>query len=212
MLSRTSKLGCFSWSLQALETCQGSIGKDGQLVEVCQGCYATQGFYHMPDAIKLRKNNKEDWQSEDWVERMVKALSKQKKFRWFDSGDIYSVDLAWKIYDVCRLTPHVKHWLPTRMHKFDKYANVLGTIDSLPNVVVRLSADNVEEQIEGTTTSMVIKTHEHRRGVHVCPSSLQEGKCKDCTACWNKGVKVVAYVSHSRKMAKVFQIKELVNV
>jgi hypothetical protein len=60
MLSRTSKLGCFSWSLQALETCQGSIGKDGQLVEVCQGCYATQGFYHMPDAISLRKNNKED--------------------------------------------------------------------------------------------------------------------------------------------------------
>jgi hypothetical protein len=212
MLSRTSKLGCFSWSLQALETCQGSIGKDGQLVEVCQGCYATQGFYHMPDAIKLRQNNKEDWQSSDWVARMVKALSKQKKFRWFDSGDIYSVDLAWKIHEVCRLTPHVKHWLPTRMHKFDKYAHVLGALDSLPNVVVRLSADNVEEQIAGTTTSMVIKTHEHRRGVHVCPSSLQAGKCDTCTACWNKDVKVVAYVAHSRKMAKVFQIKELVNV
>ena len=212
MLSRTSKLGCFSWSLQALETCQGSIGKDGELVEVCQGCYATQGFYHMPDAISLRKNNKDDWQTDDWVARMVKALSKQKKFRWFDSGDIYSVDLAWKIYDVCRQTPHVKHWLPTRMHKFDKYSNVLGALDCLPNVVVRLSADNVEEQIEGQHTSMVIKTHEHRRGVHVCPSSLQAGKCDTCTACWNKDVKVVAYVAHSRKMAKVFQIKEISNV
>jgi hypothetical protein len=210
MLSRTSKLGCFSWSLQALETCQGSIGKDGQLVEVCQGCYATQGFYHMPDAIKLRKNNKEDWQSDDWVARMVAALVKQKKFRWFDSGDIYSVDLAWKIYDVCRQTPHVKHWLPTRMHKFDKYSNVLGALDCLPNVVVRLSADNVEEQIAGATTSMVIKSHEHRQGVHVCPSSLQAGKCGTCTACWSKDVKVVAYVAHSRKMAKVIQIKEAV--
>lgn len=210
MLSRTSKLGCFSWSLQALETCQGSIGKDGQLVEVCQGCYATQGFYHMPDAISLRKSNKEDWQTDDWVERMVKALSKQKKFRWFDSGDIYSVDLAWKIYDVCRATPHVKHWLPTRMHKFEKYFNVLGALSCLPNVVVRLSADNVEEQIEGTTTSMVIKKHEHRRGVHVCPSSLQEGKCGTCMACWDKDVKVVAYVAHSRKMARVIQIKEAV--
>jgi hypothetical protein len=210
MLSRTSKLGCFSWSLQALETCQGSIGKDGQLVEVCQGCYATQGFYHMPDAIKLRKNNKEDWQSDDWVARMVAALVKQKKFRWFDSGDIYSVDLAWKIYDVCRQTPHVKHWLPTRMHKFDKYSNVLGALDCLPNVVVRLSADNVEEQIAGATTSMVIKSHEHIQGVHVCPSSLQAGKCGTCTACWSKDVKVVAYVAHSRKMAKVIQIKEAV--
>jgi hypothetical protein len=138
---------------------------------------------------------------------MVASLVKQKKFRWFDSGDIYSVDLAWKIYDVCRLTPHVKHWLPTRMHKFDKYSNVLGALDCLPNVVVRLSADNVEEQIDGSTTSMVIKSHEHRRGIHVCPSSLQAGKCGPCTACWDKGVKVVAYVSHSRKMAKVFQIK-----
>jgi hypothetical protein len=198
--------------LQALETCQGSIGKDGQLVEVCLGCYATQGFYHMPDAISLRKSNKEDWQTDDWVARMVKALSKQKKFRWFDSGDLYSVDLAWKIYDVCRLTPHVKHWLPTRMHKFEKYINVLGALSCLPNVVVRYSADNVEEQIEGDTTSMVIKTHEHRRGVHVCPSSLQAGKCNTCTACWDKGVKVVAYVAHSRKMAKVFQIKEIANV
>jgi len=210
MLSRTSKLGCFSWSLQALETCQGSIGKDGQLVEVCQGCYATQGFYHMPDAISLRKNNKEDWQTDDWVARMIAALVKQKKFRWFDSGDLYSVDLAWKIYDICRATPHVKHWLPTRMHKFEKYINVLGALSCLPNVVVRYSADNVEEQIEGTTTSMVIKKHEHRRGVHVCPSSLQEGKCGTCTACWNKDVKVVAYVAHSRKMAKVIQIKEAV--
>jgi hypothetical protein len=98
------------------------------------------------------------------------------------------------------------------MHKFEKYINVLGALSCLPNVVVRYSADNVEEQIEGDTTSMVIKTHEHRRGVHVCPSSLQAGKCNTCTACWDKGVKVVAYVAHSRKMAKVFQIKEIANV
>jgi len=44
-LSRTSKLGCFSWSLQALETCPGSIG-----AAACSGCYATGGFYAMPDA------------------------------------------------------------------------------------------------------------------------------------------------------------------
>jgi hypothetical protein len=210
MLSRTSKLGCYSWSLQALETCQGSIGDDGELVEVCKGCYATQGFYHMPDAIKLRKNNKDDWQTEDWEARMVKALKRQSKFRWLDSGDLYSILLAWKIYNVCKQTPHVMHWLPTRMYKFAKYAEVLEALQSLPNVVVRFSADNVEEQIEGKNTSMVIKTHEHRQGVHVCPSSLQAGKCDTCTACWNKDVKVVAYVAHSRKMAKVIQIKEMV--
>jgi L-asparaginase II len=42
-LSVTSKLdGIRSWSLQALETCPGSIASDGELVDACKGCYATQ--------------------------------------------------------------------------------------------------------------------------------------------------------------------------
>jgi hypothetical protein len=207
MLSRTSKLGCFSWSLQALETCQGSIGKDGKLVEVCQGCYATQGFYHMPDAIALRKSNKEDWQADDWVERMVKALVKQKKFRWFDSGDIYSVDLAWKIYDVCRLTPHVKHWLPTRMHKFTKFSRVIDALNTLDNVVVRFSSDNVGQHIDGLYVSLVVDAYKHVDKTHVCPSSLQDGKCLTCRACWSKDVQSVAYVAHSKKMGKIIRMK-----
>ena len=45
-LSVTSKLdGVKSWSLQALETCPGSIGVDGELVDSCKGCYATTGNY-----------------------------------------------------------------------------------------------------------------------------------------------------------------------
>ena len=45
-LSVTTKLdGIKSWSLQALETCPGSIGVDGELVDACKGCYATTGNY-----------------------------------------------------------------------------------------------------------------------------------------------------------------------
>jgi hypothetical protein len=116
MLSKTSKLGCLSWSLQAFETCPGSVVANA-VVDACKFCYARVGMYHMPDVKALRARNKEDWQGDDWVSRMVAKLSKQTHFRWFDSGDMYSLSLAEKILDVMRQTPHVKHWLPTRMHK-----------------------------------------------------------------------------------------------
>ena len=44
-LSKTSKLGTKSWSLQALETCPGSVGDNGELVPACSGCYATINCY-----------------------------------------------------------------------------------------------------------------------------------------------------------------------
>jgi len=46
-ISVTSKLdGIRSWSLQALETCPGSIESPGVLVDACKGCYATTGNYN----------------------------------------------------------------------------------------------------------------------------------------------------------------------
>ncbi len=55
-LSVTSKLdGIRSWSLQALETCPGSLGSNGELVDACRGCYATQGNYRYPN-VKLEDN------------------------------------------------------------------------------------------------------------------------------------------------------------
>ena len=98
MLSETSKLGCKSWSLQALETCPGSIAPDGNLVEVCQGCYATGGNYRFPNVKRVREVNKQEWQEETWVLDMTKALQDSRFFRWFDSGDVYALELAEKIY------------------------------------------------------------------------------------------------------------------
>ena len=50
-LSKTSKLdGIKSWSLQAIETCAGSIDPaTGGLVPACQGCYAVGGNYVFPN-------------------------------------------------------------------------------------------------------------------------------------------------------------------
>jgi hypothetical protein len=79
-LSKTSKLdGILSWSLNALDTCQGSINPvTKELVPACQGCYATTGFYQFAPAKNARAFNKEDWQRADWVEDMVQALDSSR--------------------------------------------------------------------------------------------------------------------------------------
>jgi hypothetical protein len=208
-LSKTSKLdGIYSWSLNALDTCQGSIGKDGNLVSACQGCYATTGNYRFPNVKAPRDFNKQDWQRSDWVDDMVKALDSSRYFRWFDSGDMYSIDLAEKIYEVMKATPWVKHWLPTRMHKFTKYDSVINRMMKLDNVVVRLSSDSVTgEVINGLTTSTIISDDSQLTSDMVeCKAYQHDGKCNGCRACYSKDVPIIAYKAHGKKMAKVIKI------
>jgi len=210
-LSKTSKLdGILSWSLNALDTCPGSVAADGGLVPACEGCYATAGRYVMPSVRDPREHNKEDWEREKWVDDMVRALEGQTHFRWFDSGDMYAVPLALKIYLVMRHTPWVEHWLPTRMHKFKKFLSVLRSMEALPNVVVRRSSDAVDGSFTvGLHGSTIIPTKESApEGVKVCLAYEHGGKCSGCRACWSKSVPVVAYVAHGRKMAKVIRLME----
>ena len=208
-LSKTSKLdGIMSWSLQAIDTCPGSIASNGGLVDACKGCYATTGNYNYPNVKAPRLHNRDDWQRDDFVADFVNALGKQSFFRWFDSGDVYSVDLAEKIYSIMAATPNVKHWLPTRMYKFAKFADVLQRMKALPNVSVRFSSDSVDgsytEGVHGST--IVPSISEAGAGVKVCEAYEHGGKCNGCRACWDKNVPVIGYVAHGAKMGKVIRI------
>ena len=207
-LSKTSKLGTKSWSLQAIETCPGSVGKDGNLVPACSGCYATTGMYHFGAVKQVRADNKADWQRDGWTADMVKALSKDKHFRWFDSGDMYSLELAEKMYQIMVNTPSTKHWLPTRMHKFPKFQAIIAKMAALPNVMVRPSSDAVDgtytKGVHGST--IVPDATSVPAGVTLCPAYNQGGKCLDCRACYDKSVAVIGYPAHGRKMAKVIKI------
>jgi len=211
-LSKVSKLdGHRSWSLQAVETCPGSIGADGALVDACRGCYATTGAYNWPSVKAPRALNKEDWKRDGWVTDMVQALSKETHFRWFDSGDVYSLQLARKMLDVMRLTPNCKHWLPTRMAKFPKFVPVLNEMHSLPNVVVRFSSDSVTGDFTpGRHGSTIVPSlQDVPEGSKPCLAYQNGGKCSGCRACWSKDVPVIAYISHGKKMAKVIRLKKV---
>lgn len=207
-LSVTSKLdGIKSWSLQAGDTCPGSFDGIGQLVAACQGCYAMSGNYRFPNVKAPREFNKEDWKRTAWVNEMVQALNTERFFRWFDSGDMYSVKLAKKIYAVMELTPWVKHWLPTRMLKFAKFRAIIEKMQALANVMVRFSSDSVlGEFVPGLHGSTIAPTvQDVPKGAIACLAYEHEGKCNGCRQCWNKDIEVIAYIAHGKTMAKVVQ-------
>ena len=211
-LSKTSKLdGILSWSLQAIDTCPASKDANGNLVPACQGCYATTGNYNYPNVKAPRIENREDWKREEWVSDMVKELDSSRYFRWFDSGDMYDIRLANKIYQVMQLTPWVKHWLPTRMHKFTKFSGIISKMNQLDNVVVRLSSDSVTgEIVSGEYSSTIFSDNVPENAVE-CKAYEHSGKCNGCRACYDKNVKVIAYKAHGKKMAKVIKILSVKN-
>lgn len=209
-ISVTSKLdGIRSWSLQALETCPGSIESPGVLVDACKGCYATAGNYVFANVKAPRAHNKEDWQRMDWVDDMVQELQNDRFFRWFDSGDMYALGLAEKMLEVMQRTPWVKHWLPTRMHKFPKFALVLRQMQSLDNVMVRPSSDSiVGEFLPGLHGSVIVPdSRVNPDMVTLCRAYENDGKCSGCRACYSKDVPVIAYPAHGARMNKVIRIK-----
>lgn len=217
-LSNTAKLGARSWSLNALETCAGSIDKNGELVEACKSCYATRGNYRFKNVKEPRDHNRKDWKRSEWVDEFVALLASDKEFRWFDSGDVYSARLAEKIFEVMKLTPHVKHWIPSRMHKFEKYAPIFEKMKRLKNVSVRFSSDSISGEYSAKHGSTIVpdlvgpvkrsraelleKWRERNPSVSFCKAIDNQGKCGTCRDCWNPKIKVIAYFGHGRDMKK----------
>lgn len=208
-LSKASKMPCRSWSLQALDTCPGSKAEDGGLVEVCQGCYATQGNYRFPNVKAPREHNRDDWKRTEWVDEMVSELDADRYFRWFDSGDMYDTRLAQKILEVMQRTPWVRHWLPTRMHKFPKFRGIIADMNALSNVVVRLSGDNIirsgdalPDRIDAPI-SVVVSDPTVAGNATICEAYSRDGKCGSCRACWDKDNSVIAYPVHGKKMIRI---------
>tara|TARA_R110000772_G_scaffold135763_1_gene244338 strand:+ start:445 stop:1146 length:702 start_codon:yes stop_codon:yes gene_type:complete len=225
-LSKPSKMPCKSWSLQALETCPASKKPSGELVDACKGCYATTGNYRFPNVKAPRISNKEDWKRDDWSQDMIQELDTERYFRWFDSGDLYSLKLAEKILEVMKATPWCKHWLPTRMYKLAKFTQIIAKMNSLDNVVIRLSGDEVLGQvIEGAQVSAIapilintkiegkkVSTLDHdavskyiTKDMTICPAYKQGGKCKTCRSCWSKTTKITLYPAHGVQMLNVIK-------
>lgn len=190
-LSKPSKMPGFAYNLPATRCKVGS--KLAKIPgSVCHGCYALKGRYRFPNVKEaLERRYKQAMTNKQWVFGMVYLIntSNKKEFRWHDAGDIQSLEHLQRIFQVCELTPEVKHWLPTRESVILSNINV----DDVPdNLIIRLSASKVDGSAPKSwpwTSTVVTKGK-------TCPAAEQNNECRDCRACWDKSVKNVAYGKH----------------
>ena len=83
---------------------------------------------------------------------MVAQITRQKYFRWHDAGDVQDEDHLMKIYAVCKLTPHVKHWMPTREAWMKDHLHYKPD-----NLVIRFSPPMIgQENTTWPNSSMVV--------------------------------------------------------
>jgi len=190
-MTRTSKMPGLSYSLPAWE-CQ--VGSRLRAVKgsVCSGCYALKGNYTRYPAIKKAQYYRlQSLRHPQWIPAMVAQIKRQKYFRWHDAGDLQSVQHLKNIFEVCKLTPSVKHWLPTREVK---YTSLMDPAVVPTNLKIIIS-DHMIDQERGVL-SWPYTSGVSTNGAATCPAPSQGGKCKSCRACWDRDVTRVVYGKH----------------
>ena len=197
-LSNPSKMPCMGYSLPAQECLTGSKLRDVPGT-TCSVCYARKGRFRFGVVKNAMYRRLDSILNPLWVNVMAELIWRTGDgyFRWHDSGDLQSTDHLGRIVAVCLETPEVMHWLPTREYQIvQNYIIEGGEIPE--NLNIRVSAHMVDgpaPAIIGFTGS-IVSSGEPPEGVHTCPAPLQEGKCGDCRACWDKDVDLVNYHAH----------------
>ena len=187
-LSKHSKMPGWAYGLPAKECKTGS-----KLVKVegstCHGCYALKGCYVFKVVQDAQYRRLASVKHELWTAAMALLINskKSKYFRWHDSGDVQDEEHLLKIFAVCKLTPSVKHWMPTREAWVKRFLPLKPH-----NLIIRFSAPMVDQAAPSSWphTSTVVTSG------RTCPAPTQDNECKDCRACWDPTVKNVAYGQH----------------
>ena len=189
-LSKPSKMPGWSYGLPAKECKTG-----GKLQKVpgstCYDCYALKGCYVFKVVQDAQYYRLKAIKNRLWVQAMAMQINnkRSKEFRWHDSGDIQDLKHLAKIFKVCKLTPSVDHWLPTREAWVKKF------IPAAPdNLNIRFSMPMIDQEAAGgwdnTSTVVTDKTKAN------CPAPQQGNECKSCSAWWDKSIKTIAYLAH----------------
>jgi hypothetical protein len=198
-LSKPSKMPGFAYSIPA-QAC--NVGSKLRAVKdsICSKCYALKGRYVFSNVKRALQRRLDAIAHPLWIEAMAFQISQAavNVFRWHDSGDVQSLAHLENIVAVCKKTPDVRHWLPTR--EYGVVREFLDKHGSFPdNLNVRLSAYMVDGPLPlaladrmGVTVSGVTSDKTKAN----CPAYTQGGVCGSCRACWDKNTKVVLYPKH----------------
>ncbi len=112
--------------------------------------------------------------------------------RWHDSGDLQSVEHLEKIIEVCRRTPQIRHWLPTR--EMSMLRAFKGEVPE--NLTIRVSATMIDGVPPSGWPGSTVHRNEPPSGAYECPAPRQDHQCGSCRACWSRDVPLVSYRLH----------------
>jgi len=138
------------------------------------------------------------------VRRAPKMVGGGPEFRWFDSGDLQSINHLVSIATIAELTPSMTHWLPTKekgvLIRFSRAfvvpSNLMIRLSS-PMIDKKITMPKALEGIAGIGLSHVLKSPPAEEiGKSVCPAYTQGGACLDCRNCWDRSIPAVSYPLH----------------
>ncbi|HKV66425.1 MAG TPA: hypothetical protein VJN66_08600 [Rhodanobacteraceae bacterium] len=181
----------------------------------CAGCYAISLERAYPSARKGWNQNLDTavaaiaLDADAWARAMAFQIKWQcaklgeDVMRWFGAGDLQSVDMLRAIIRVCELTPHIRHWLPTREATIVRDWRKAGGQEP-DNLVIRISATMIGDAPRNAPHTSTVHRHGETVHGHACPANsaahraTNDGKasCADCRACWSRDVANVSYPFH----------------
>ena len=189
------------------------VGSKLALIEgtPCHTCYARKLQKLRPSVDKGWKANLDKWRQAStselgiatWIAAMVLQITRYNTdgyHRWFDSGDLQSVEMLDAICQVARATPDIKHWLPTQERGIvSRYTQCLlpptGKIPS--NLIIRVSASKLNgPQPKGFANTSQVFTGDQAPLGSECHARHNDNNCGDCRACWDPLVEFVSYPKH----------------
>jgi len=191
-LSKPSKMPGHAYNLPAWR-CVTGVKLQAVKGSVCAGCYAMKGRYRFKNVKDALQRRMDSLNHPQWVEAMTVLVTHYSKkvpwFRWHDSGDLQSAWHLKRIFEVCKRTPQVQHWMPTREAKILKEIK----IEEIPkNLIIRVSSHMIDQgpvKFWPHTSTVV-------RAGKTCPAQEQGNACGSCRQCWNKDINNVAYPKH----------------
>ena len=213
--SRNSKMPGSSFALPPSKCATG--GKLMDVVgSVCHKCYAVKSENMYPSVRKgwsdnylsataMIANNPKQWARAMAFQIERHAIKNSEPYhRWFDAGDLASVEMLIAIVETCKLTPQIHHWLPTREARLVKLWRDAGGVEP-DNLVIRISSTMIGDAPRNAPNTSTVHNHGAEYVGRACPSTSdahrahradKKANCADCRACWDKTVCNVSYPLH----------------
>ena len=187
-LSKPSKMPGWSIGIPAKEC---KTGSKLRLIpnSVCSECYALKNCYMFKVVQAAQYKRLEAINHPDWVQAMATLINSKKPdvFRWHDSRDVQDLQHLEKIFEVCKLTPAKRHWMPTREAWIKDHMK-----DAPANLVVRFSSPMVDQgPVKSWANTSTVSTKSR-----TCPAPDNNNECGSCRACWDPLVKNIEYGKH----------------